>query len=842
MEQNRNIFFVILLFLLIWVTWYQIKARIWPTTPETPSTAVGENAPGPRKEEDRAAPVRLPALSPPTPQTDRPILGNDDPLFELRVELDPLGGGIRNITLPKFQAASDNGQPVWQTDADGHELRDANGKRIPEPLQLVKSPYESSSYLLLAFDPNKQESSNKSPEDTLGRVRWNVVKKGDSTIERDTIQVDGQDRKRERVAFQTEVDGVRITKTFSLVEGQYHVGMDVTMERIGSGPLPFRYQLTGARGLPVEGKWYTTTYRNALLATEDKNGNIYRDFQDLRNIDLWGGGNSVVKSEGRFIRYAGVSVQYFASVISIDPRDSQNLAFLALARPTLERATLRGTIRNITPPRQGGDKGGWTVLSAQTITVLGDDKTEVSFQVRPEDLGRFSGLQPNERVAVIYEVAPQDGGKFPRVALDIKRGQEALATHALWENDITIRMNTEPIDLKPGVPVTHSYLLYNGPVKVSQLHYLQRDRAVDPSVVNHYLNDLHLNTLSDYHMQGWFGEFLNAIYWSSLVIHCTNLMHWILGMLHSVIPSYGLCIILLTVLVRGLMFPLSRKQAIMSIKMQQLAPEMKKIGEQHKDDPVARQQAQMELWKKHNVNPLGGCWFMLLQMPIMIGLYCALQESILFRLGSFWPTWITNLAAPDMLLYWTWSIPWISRHEDFGSSPLFLGPYLNILPIIAVTLMLIQQKMYTPPPTDEQQEINQKMMGWMMAFMGFMFYKMPAGLCVYFIASSLWGFAERRLLPRHNKSGATPDSAAGTLALATPTASSTAVTTASAQSTSFSNGGGKGKKGKRKGNRGTSVDNSRTPEPATGVRSWFKERSEKISNWWNDILEQARKK
>jgi YidC/Oxa1 family membrane protein insertase len=196
-----------------------------------------------------------------------------------------------------------------------------------------------------------------------------------------------------------------------------------------------------------------------------------------------------------------------------------------------------------------------------------------------------------------------------------------------------------------------------------------------------------------------------------------------------------------------MMFPLSRKQALMTIKMQQIAPELKKLQEKFKEDKQGLGVAQMELYRKHGVNPFGTCWVVLIQMPIFMGLYFSLQESIHFRLAPFWPSWIINLAAPDMLLKWGESIPFISRPEDYGGF-LYLGPYFNLLPIFAITLMIVQQKMFTPPPTDEQQEAQQKMMTYMMVFMGLMFYKVAAGLCIYFIASSLWGLAERRLLPK----------------------------------------------------------------------------------------------
>jgi YidC/Oxa1 family membrane protein insertase len=140
-------------------------------------------------------------------------------------------------------------------------------------------------------------------------------------------------------------------------------------------------------------------------------------------------------------------------------------------------------------------------------------------------------------------------------------------------------------------------------------------------------------------------------------------------------------------------------------------------------------------------------------MPVFLGLYFALQESFFFRLESFTLlkfgdySWIRNLAAPDMMIWWTENIPFISDPASQGSI-FYLGPYFNLLPVLAVALMMIQQKLMTPPPADEQQEMQQKMMKYMSIFFGLLFYKMPAGLCIYFICSTLWGIAERKLLPK----------------------------------------------------------------------------------------------
>ncbi len=222
-------------------------------------------------------------------------------------------------------------------------------------------------------------------------------------------------------------------------------------------------------------------------------------------------------------------------------------------------------------------------------------------------------------------------------------------------------------------------------------------------------------------------------------------LQWVLHSFYFVVRNYGIAIILLTVLVRGLMTPLGLHQARNAQKMQELAPEMKKIAEQYKNDMEKRAAAQRELFRKHNYNPLSGCLPMFIQLPIFIGLYRALSVDIELRQASLIPglQWCSNLAGPDKLLYWENFMP------AFLASPVgWLGPYLNILPLISVAFMMVHQKMFTPPPTDEQQQMQQSMMKFMMLFFGFMFFKVPAGLCLYFITSSAWGLAERMLLPK----------------------------------------------------------------------------------------------
>ncbi len=251
--------------------------------------------------------------------------------------------------------------------------------------------------------------------------------------------------------------------------------------------------------------------------------------------------------------------------------------------------------------------------------------------------------------------------------------------------------------------------------------------------------------LKDVIYYGWFG-------W--VAVPMLTVLHFF----YAIVGNYGIAIIMLTVLVRGCMFPLSIKQQRGAQKMQELQPKIKELHEKYKNNAEAKVRAQQELFRKHNYNPLSGCLIIFLQFPIFIGLYRGLAVDVELRQAPLIPwesiRWCSNLAAPDMLFDWSglWnSIGWTSLPQGLGMLP--LGPYFNLLPLLTIGLFLAQQKMFMPPPADEQQAMQQNVMKFMMIFMGVIFFKVASGLCLYFIASSLWGLAERKLLPKAVSAG-----------------------------------------------------------------------------------------
>jgi YidC/Oxa1 family membrane protein insertase len=288
-------------------------------------------------------------------------------------------------------------------------------------------------------------------------------------------------------------------------------------------------------------------------------------------------------------------------------------------------------------------------------------------------------------------------------------------------SNVSFNIVSDAAELEPGDSVTHSYQVFAGPKRPDLLaqYYAAGDKAY---------------SLNDFVYYGWFGGVARAM----------------VGMLHifySWVGNYGIAIIMLTVLVRGCMFPISRGQAKSMARMQELRPEMERIKEKFKGDQQKQAKAMQDLYRKNNVNPLAGCLPMLIQLPVFIGLYRGLAVDVELRQAPLFGQavrWCSNLAAPDMLYNWSAFMPqMITRGEGlFG-----LGPYLNVLPLITIALFLLQQKLFMPPATDEQTAMQQKIMKYMMVFMGLLFYKSPSGLCLYFIASSLWGIAERKMIP-----------------------------------------------------------------------------------------------
>lgn len=224
----------------------------------------------------------------------------------------------------------------------------------------------------------------------------------------------------------------------------------------------------------------------------------------------------------------------------------------------------------------------------------------------------------------------------------------------------------------------------------------------------------------------------------------SKLLLWILGKYAGLVGNWGVAIILLTLTVRGVLFPMTRRSqtamARYQSKMKRVQPKLNEIKEKYKDDSQKLRQEQGKIMQEEGAfPPLGGCLPMFLQMPVFFGLFSALRTSFDLRQEGF-AGWISDLSRPDRLI-----------HLDFDLNLLITTlhiEYLNILPLLMVVLWILQQRSM-PAPADEQAAKMQKMMMWMPVMMGVFLYNYAAGLSLYMITQSGLGIFEQKFIKKH---------------------------------------------------------------------------------------------
>ncbi len=214
--------------------------------------------------------------------------------------------------------------------------------------------------------------------------------------------------------------------------------------------------------------------------------------------------------------------------------------------------------------------------------------------------------------------------------------------------------------------------------------------------------------------------------WSQIIHYgafnfISRLLLQLLAFLYQRVHNWGWAIILLSLIVYILLYPLTLKQMHSMKEMNALKPHMEELRKLYKDNPQKLNKEVMELYRQHKVNPLGGCLPLILQIPIFFALYQALMRSVALKGAKF--LWIKDLSEPDRLFLLPTSLP-------------IVGNELNILPIIMAILMLMQQKFSMAATGGGSAEQEKIMMVVFPLMFGFIFYRMPAGLVLYWLINS----------------------------------------------------------------------------------------------------------
>jgi YidC/Oxa1 family membrane protein insertase len=202
---------------------------------------------------------------------------------------------------------------------------------------------------------------------------------------------------------------------------------------------------------------------------------------------------------------------------------------------------------------------------------------------------------------------------------------------------------------------------------------------------------------------------------------------WLMNKFYSVLPNYGLAIIILTVLTKLIMWPLGNKSYKSMAEMKKLQPLMAEIKEKYKGDKKRINEETMRLYKTYKVNPMGGCLPMIVQIPVFFALYRMLYEAIELRHAPFFG-WINDLSAPDRLFHFTMAIPFMDP------------PYgIPVLTIVMGGTMFLQQKM-SPPMGDATQA---KLMMLMPIMFTFIFINFSSGLVLYWLVNNIISIAQQ---------------------------------------------------------------------------------------------------
>jgi YidC/Oxa1 family membrane protein insertase len=202
---------------------------------------------------------------------------------------------------------------------------------------------------------------------------------------------------------------------------------------------------------------------------------------------------------------------------------------------------------------------------------------------------------------------------------------------------------------------------------------------------------------------------------------------WLMNLIHDYIPNYGIAIIILTIIVKIILWPLGNKSYKSMNDMKKLAPLMKEIRDKYKDDKKKMNQETMALYKTYKINPMGGCLPMILQIPVFFALYRMLYEAIELRHAPFF-LWINDLSAPDRLFNLDIHIP------------LMQPPYgIPVLTLIMGASMFLQQKM-APAPADPTQA---KLMTFMPILFTFIFINFSSGLVLYWLVNNLLSMGQQ---------------------------------------------------------------------------------------------------
>ena len=324
----------------------------------------------------------------------------------------------------------------------------------------------------------------------------------------------------------------------------------------------------------------------------------------------------------------------------------------------------------------------------KTYASLGGEQEDLKVKEGKPETKTFNGYVDWTAIRTKYfvvAVLPEDPSSTRKVSISGEKNSEEVYSSMITFN--TYKKS--------------DFELYIGPLEYSRIKSLGRD----------------LESIMDF---GW--AFVRPI--SKAVLYTLTKMH-------VYIPNYGFILIIFSVLIKLIVYPLTKKSYQSTAAMQKIQPELTSIRDKYKNNPQKLNQAQMQLYKKRGVNPLGGCLPMLIQMPLLFALFVVFRTTIELRAEPFiW--WIKDLSTPDAVINLPFHIP-------------IYGSHVAILPVFMVVSMFIQQKMMSGGAMQQPQQ--KTMQYFMTGFFFLMFNSFPSGLNLYYTLFNVLTILQQKLVP-----------------------------------------------------------------------------------------------
>ena len=345
---------------------------------------------------------------------------------------------------------------------------------------------------------------------------------------------------------------------------------------------------------------------------------------------------------------------------------------------------------------------------------------------------------------IVIPLVPSSGGTFAlpegppgpedRLAAGAKASVRKVTEHRKDIQLPVVQLLSKETPLAIGTTVTHAYTVFAGPKDAKHLEAYYTAIGLDRLV-----------------------EWTRCCIPIPGIDQISRLLLWVVDEFESLVGNYGLAIVMLVVMLRVCLLPVSKWSAKSMAEMQKMAPKMQQIKEKYAGD---QKRMQEEMAQIGGLKAFGGCLPMFVQMPIWIGLYGALQAAIQLRHSAFlpaawvpqWSLFLQDLAAPDALVHW--ATPWYIPGQEIpllgwaiGGIQGMLGGGItsfNILPLLMGVVMFLQQKLTVTTATGPQADQQKKMMMFMMVFFAVILYSAPSGLCLYIATSMGLGLVENK--------------------------------------------------------------------------------------------------